>query len=112
MAKDDLTGNETGTAPAEHTVENQSFYNPATVGSGTITEDGEYGEPLPDPTIARGLGPGRTSGGRRTPGSLLGGQTGEDTYFDAESAPATSGVDTDRATTSRTSSRGSSKSDK
>lgn len=86
--------NETGTAPSDHTVENQSFYNPATVGSGTITEDGVYGEPLPDPTIARGLGPGRTSGGRRTAGSLLGGQTGEDTYYDEESAPAATGVDT------------------
>ena len=86
--------NETGTAPDEHTVENQSFYNPATVGSGTITEDGTYGEPLPDPTIARGLGAGRTSGGRRTAGSMLGGQSGEDTYFDEESAPASSGVDT------------------
>lgn len=112
MAKDDLTGNETGTAPAEHTVENQSFYNPATVGSGTITEDGTYGEPLPDPTIARGLGPGRTSGGRRTTGSLLGGQTGEDTYFDAESAPATAGVNTEDTSGRRGSTRGGSKSDK
>lgn len=106
MADKDI--NDTGTAPAEHTVENQSFYNPATVGSGTITEDGVYGEPLPDPTIARGLGPGRTSGGRRTPGSLLGAQTGEDSYVDAESTPAPAGVDTsDRKPAKATKSTGS-----
>lgn len=30
-----------------------SFYNPATVGSGTILPDGTYGAPLPDPNVAR-----------------------------------------------------------
>lgn len=30
-----------------------SFYNPATVGSGTILADGTYGSPLPDPNVAR-----------------------------------------------------------
>lgn len=35
-------------------------------GSGTINEDGTYGDPLPDPTEVRGLGPTKTSGGRET----------------------------------------------
>lgn len=30
-----------------------SFYNPATVGSGTIMADGTYGAPLPDPNVAK-----------------------------------------------------------
>lgn len=46
-------------------LDGQSFYNVALTGSGTITEDGEYAPPLPDPTAVRGLGPNRTSGGRR-----------------------------------------------
>lgn len=50
---------------AEKVVDGQSFYSEALTGSGTITEDGKYGPPLPDPTVARGLGPNRTSGGRR-----------------------------------------------
>ena len=33
-------------------------------GSGTILPDGTYGEPEPDPTEKRGLGPDRTAGGR------------------------------------------------
>lgn len=46
-------------------LDGQSFYNNALTGSGTITQDGEYAPPLPDPTAVRGLGPNRTSGGRR-----------------------------------------------
>lgn len=42
----------------------QSFYNPALAGSGTILEDGTYGDPEPDPTEVRGLGPDTTAGGR------------------------------------------------
>lgn len=30
-----------------------SFYNPASVGSGTIMADGTYGAPLPDPNLER-----------------------------------------------------------
>lgn len=48
-------------------IENQSFRNEALTGSGTITQDGEYAEPLPDPTEIRGQGPRRTSGGRLLP---------------------------------------------
>ena len=58
------------TTNPEETVEGQSFYNPALTGSGTITTDGTYAEPLPDPTQVRGLGPERTSGGRRVLGGL------------------------------------------
>jgi hypothetical protein len=57
------------TDPTE-TVEGQSFHNAALTGSGTITTDGTYAEPLPDPTQIRGLGPDRTSGGRRVLGGL------------------------------------------
>jgi hypothetical protein len=81
------------TAPAEHMVANQSFYNPALVGSGTINEDSQYQEPLPDPTVVRGLGPDRTSGGRRTHGAMLGGTAGEGVHFDADAAPASAGRD-------------------
>lgn len=59
-----------GTTNPEETVAGQSFYNPAATGSGTITRDGTYAEPLPDPTQVRGLGPERTSGGRRVLGGL------------------------------------------
>ena len=31
----------------------ESFYNPATVGSGTIMPDGTYGAPLPDPNVEK-----------------------------------------------------------
>jgi len=48
-------------------IEGQSFRNEALTGSGTILEDGTYGDPLPDPTEVRGLGPRRTSGGRLLP---------------------------------------------
>lgn len=40
------------------------FENPALKGSGTIRRDGTYGPPEEDPTVKRGLGPNRTSGGR------------------------------------------------
>lgn len=39
--------------PAEHVVDNQSFYNAALTGSGTILDDGTYGAPLPDPTVEK-----------------------------------------------------------
>jgi hypothetical protein len=48
-------------------IEGQSFYNEALTGSGTITHDGTYADPLPDPTEIRGQGPRRTSGGRLLP---------------------------------------------
>lgn len=51
----------------EKNLEGQSFRNEALTGSGTVTEDGTYAEPLPDPTEARGLGARRTSGGRLLP---------------------------------------------
>ena len=49
--------------------EGESFYNEALTGSGTITPDGTYAEPQPDPTLARGgVTDGRTTpGGRRLP---------------------------------------------
>lgn len=50
--------------PDETKLEGQSFRNEALTGSGTILPDGTYGEPLPDPTEVRGLGPDKTSGGR------------------------------------------------
>ena len=41
-------------APADQTgPTGGSFYNPATVGSGTIMPDGTYGAPLPDPNVER-----------------------------------------------------------
>lgn len=45
-------------------VDGQSFYNEALTGSGTILDDGTYGDPLPDPTVVRGLDEESTSGGR------------------------------------------------
>lgn len=48
-------------------LEGQSFRNESLTGSGTILPDGTYGEPLPDPTEVRGIGPRRTSGGRIVP---------------------------------------------
>ena len=59
----------------EKTLEGQSFYNEALTGSGTLTEDGTIEEPLPDPTVVRGLGPDRTSGGRRVRFGGLGDET-------------------------------------
>lgn len=50
--------------PDEKNLEGQSFRNEALTGSGTILPDGTYGDPLPDPTEVRGLGPEKTSGGR------------------------------------------------
>lgn len=72
------------TGPAEG-VEGQSFRNEALTGAGTILPDGGYGEPLPDPTEVRGLGPNKTSGGRE----VLGGGLGD---ADAESTGETSQV--------------------
>lgn len=51
-------------------IEGQSFRNEALTGSGTILPDGTYGEPLPDPTEVRGLGPDKTNGGRTVQSSL------------------------------------------
>ena len=39
--------------PAEHVVDNQSFYNAALTGSGTILPDGTYGDVEPDPTVEK-----------------------------------------------------------
>lgn len=47
--------------------EGQSFHNEALTGSGTINPDGTYGPPQPDPTLVRGLGARKTSGGREVP---------------------------------------------
>lgn len=44
--------------------EGLSFEPPHLVGSGTILPDSTYGPPTPDPTVVRGLGGRRTSGGR------------------------------------------------
>jgi hypothetical protein len=44
--------------------EGMFFENESLKGSGTIRRDGTYGPPTPDPTVVRGLGPNRTSGGR------------------------------------------------
>jgi hypothetical protein len=46
--------------------EGQSFYAEHLTGSGTINPDGTYGEPLPDPTLARG-GP---EGAHTSPGGV------------------------------------------
>lgn len=55
----------------DKTAGGQSFYNEALTGSGTITRDGEYTDPLPDPTVRRGLDAQSTSGGRFVrPGGL------------------------------------------
>lgn len=48
-------------------LEGQSFRNEALTGSGTIKDDGTYGDPIPDPTEMRGLSGRRTSGGRVLP---------------------------------------------
>jgi len=45
-------------------LEGQSFRNEALTGSGSITSDGTYADPLPDPTEVRGISERRTSGGR------------------------------------------------
>lgn len=52
--------------PENSTVNGQSFYAGHLTGSGTITEDGQYGPPIPDPTVLRG-GP---SGERTSPGGV------------------------------------------
>jgi hypothetical protein len=64
-APEDTSPDASGTTDPTETVAGQSFYNQALTGSGTITVDGTYAEPLPDPTQIRGLGPDRTAGGRR-----------------------------------------------
>lgn len=52
-------------------IEGQSFRNEALTGSGTILPGGTYGEPLPDPTEVRGLGPDKTNGGRTVASALV-----------------------------------------
>lgn len=59
----------------DKTAEGQSFYNEALTGSGTITRDGEYVDPLPDPTVRRGLDAESTSGGRNVRAQGLGDET-------------------------------------
>lgn len=52
--------------PENSTMDGQSFYAPHLTGSGTLTEDGQYGPPVPDPTVRRG-GP---KGYRTSPGGV------------------------------------------
>lgn len=52
--------------PENSVVDGQSFYAGHLTGSGTLTEDGQYGPPVPDPTVLRG-GP---KGERTTPGGV------------------------------------------
>jgi len=51
--------------PENSTMHGQSFYAPHLTGSGTLTADGQYGPPTPDPTVQRGGPKGErvTSGG-------------------------------------------------
>jgi hypothetical protein len=51
---------------SDKSVDGQSFYSEALTGSGTITPDGTYAEPEPDPTVKRG-GP---EGERTSPGGV------------------------------------------
>lgn len=63
------------------------FANESLKGSGTIRRDGTYGPPEPDPTVKRGLGPDRTSGGRLVPsgeGHALYGEEAEKNLTDEE----------------------------
>jgi hypothetical protein len=63
------------------------FANESLKGSGTIRRDGTYGPPTPDPTVLRGLGPDRTSGGRLVPsgeGHALYGEEAEANLTDDE----------------------------
>jgi hypothetical protein len=65
-------------------------------GSGTIRRDGTYGPPEPDPTVVRGLGPDRTSGGRLVPsgeGHALYGADAEEQYTDEEKETAKADAD-------------------
>lgn len=124
MADDKTTNDvpDNATTDPEETVEGQSFYNPALTGSGTINRDGEYVEPLPDPTQVRGLGPNRTAGGRRVLGErdpdiervnkvtsdvvgeppsvqdLRGGRASEDTSSEAEGTTKTTSSTQDSGT--------------
>ena len=70
-------------------LEGQSFRNEALTGSGTILDDGTYGEPQPDPTEVRGLGPDKTSGGRTVLGGGLGDAESERTGPSTSEDPAT-----------------------
>jgi hypothetical protein len=70
-------------------LEGQSFLNPALTGSGTITPDGTYGPPEPDPTQVRGLGPDKTSGGRVVTGGGLGNADTERTGPSTSEDPTT-----------------------
>lgn len=65
------------------------FANESLKGSGTIRRDGTYGPPEPDPTVVRGLGPDRTSGGRLVPsgeGHAVYGEEAEKDLTDEERA--------------------------
>lgn len=39
----------------DHTLQGQNFWVPYLVGAGTLTEDGQYAPPEPDPTVRRGV---------------------------------------------------------
>lgn len=73
----------------EKFAEGQSFYNEALTGSGTINADGEYEDPQPDPTVVRGLGPEKTSGGRTVVGGGLGDAGSERTGPTSQEDPVT-----------------------
>jgi hypothetical protein len=78
------------------------FANESLKGSGTIRRDGTYGPPEPDPTVVRGLGPDRTSGGRLVPsgeGHALYGAEAEENLTDEERA--TLKADADKPTAAK-----------
>lgn len=62
MTTDPKDGIPLVTSPEE---EGMNFEPNHLKGSGTIRRDGTYGPPEPDPTLRRGLGPDKTSGGRK-----------------------------------------------
>lgn len=68
--------------PDNSTMDGQSFYAGHLTGSGTLTEDGQYGPPIPDPTVLRG-GP---KGERTTPGGVD--RSVDDRIPPANAAPA------------------------
>ena len=52
--KHDAAIKDAGTSdPADHVIEEGVFYDPSTVGAGTILPGGGYGDPLPDPQVQR-----------------------------------------------------------
>lgn len=65
MAKDQEQDQAPEATPENSTMDGQSFYAAHLTGSGTLTEDGQYGPPTLDPTVQRGGPKGyrTTSGG-------------------------------------------------